>query len=460
MHRACAAVAACLVSAVLAAPALGAEATTIGERYADGLDSRLAAQRLADAARAVGYTSTGHVSGRLAADAWEDGLRSAVFGAFGHANAGLAHIDEGVGGGKDQYLIAGFLGDAGGDNMAFWSDYLPFADVDWMKLAVFAGCDTALSSDVFGSWLERARELGVDSVIGFRDLVFYPASCTSCDYSGNYVWTRFSTYARVGDPIRVALSKAVHDLTALEGSPDGWNTYSIGGSVADPGGVRLTPASDGAALTSKPFGIDPFDPLALAVTQRRALEVGGRSVRDHLTAEGVAYRLDDAGELTWLQAPASTRGVVALSAEAAREAAVRFLRAHVAAFDPAELALTADEPATHASGERLRRLTWRRSIDGIPGPAAITVEVDQRTGAVTYLSVARAAGSADGVAADREDAIAAARRAVEAHSRVTSAELDVWDRARWAVTFAGDGGDLARVTIDAATGELLSVRRT
>jgi len=150
--------AACVAFSVTSAAAFGAQATSIGERYDDGLDSRLAARYLADAARDVGYASSAHLSGRSAADAWDDGLRAAVFGVFGHANAGLAHLDEGAGGAKDQFLVAGFLGDTGPEHVAFWSDYLPFIDVDWMKLAVFAGCYTANYSEYQGSWPDKARE--------------------------------------------------------------------------------------------------------------------------------------------------------------------------------------------------------------------------------------------------------------------------------------------------------------
>ncbi len=458
------AAAASLTWAALASPALGAEATTIGERYADGLDSRLAAQRLADAARGVGYTATAHTSGRSAADAWDDGLDAAVFGVFGHANAGLAQTDEGAGGAPSQYLVAGFPGDTGGSNVALWSDYLPFLDVDWMKLAVFAGCDTALSSEWEGSWLDRARELGVDSVLAFRQLVFYPASCTTnCDYSGNYLWGRFSTYARAGDPVRTAISKAVADLTAKEGSGDGWESYVVGGSVANPGAVRITPAGDGQALTSKPLGIDPFDPLALTVTERRALTVEGQPVEDRATAEGVAYRLDADGDLIWLQAPASTRGTSELDDAAVRAAALRFLDEHVAAFDAGAQALTGTEAVAHAEGERLQRLTWRRMTGDVPAAERVTVEVDRRTGAVTFLSVARAGERLAGAPIAREAAIAAARTAADDAGTVQDARLDVWDRARWTVTFARDGGRVPavkKVTVDASTGDVVAVRST
>jgi len=252
-------------------------------------------------------------------------------------------------------------------------------------------------------------------------------------------------------------------LTAKEGSADGWDSYRIGGSVADPSVVRLTPASDGQGLTSKPLGIDPFDPFALTVTSQRAVTLAGHEMHDYTTAEGVEYRLDHRGELVWLQAPVATRGDLDLAPQEAEAAALRFLSAHVPAFDASSFRLISDEEIAHSADERLRRLTWRRKNDGTAGPAAITVEVDRRTGAVVFLAVARVQADAREPAVDRDAAISAARRALDGGGTLLDARLDVWDRARWIVTFedgAGPAPNVVRVSVDAITGEVHTIRRT
>lgn len=155
------------------------QAASIGNRYQDGLDSRFAAERFAQSTAALGYGSSSYTSGRSASDAWGDGLRSAVFGFFGHSNAGFAQVREGSTDPADEFLAAGLDGDVGAGNLSFWSEYLPFIDVDDMKLAIFGGCYTGYSSQDWGSFGAVGREKGVDSVVGFRGLVYYPANCTS-----------------------------------------------------------------------------------------------------------------------------------------------------------------------------------------------------------------------------------------------------------------------------------------
>lgn len=455
---------ACLLSTLViaAAPVAAQEAVTIGDRYDDGLDSRLSAQHLAGAARAVGYPSQAHTTGRSADDAWSDALGASVYGLFGHANAGLFQTDEGPTDPQDEFIAAGELTTLSTSvgNLWWWKDYLPFIDVEFVKFAVLAGCYTANTDPTTRSFLTMGRDLGIDSLVGFSDLVYYPASCTSCNYSGNLFWDRFADYAQAGNTVSVALAKARADLVSLEGNAGGWDTYRIGGGVANPGAVTLTPAGYGEGYNSKPYGIDPFDPLALSTAQRQAITVGNQQLTDVVTEEGVHYRLAEDDSLAFVWAPASQQGDIRLSEEQAQEAARAFVRRHVPWFDQLGLALVDQRPIGHVEGELLQQLTWRTTTDGGgPGPAMVTVEIDRRTGAVTYLSAARRAPNTTRFAVDRERALVAAR-AEAGEGDVVSVQREVWDRPRWIVTFAAGPADHARVTIDGQTGEVLSVVKT
>lgn len=453
----------CTAFAVPAMATAADPATMVGERYDDGLDSRLSAQHLAQAASAVGYAAATHASGRPAQAAWSDGLDATVYGLFGHANAGLFQTDETA---SDEFLAAGLFGAGGyGSNVRLWSDYLPFVDVDDMKLAILAGCYTANSDPDLGSFPQQGRELGIDSVVGFTGLVYYPANCTSCNYSGSLFWDRFSVYAGGGASVGTALSKAAADLRASEGDPGGWDSWYVGGAADFPAGVRLTPAGSGEPLNAKPFGIDPFDPLALSMTSSRSVTVDGRSYTDQETAEGVSLRREqESGDLVWLSAPVSTQGDEQLSADAARKQAVEFAESFVRWFEASSFVLTSQEDVSHIEGDSIERFTWRsRTPDGRPGPGAVTVELDRRTGAVVDFSAARVSPQHTAGTIDQATAVEAAMQTVRGEGRVTTVAQDVWERQRWTVTIEGAPGrtpDTARVVVDGRTGEVISVSRS
>lgn len=443
-----------------------ASSTMIARRFDDGLDSRLAGSSVSSALAALGYTTSTYANGRSAAAAFSDGKTSAVFGVFGHGNAGIVQTDEGPTDEEDEILAAGEIIDVNLGTWAFWSNYLHYLDVDDMRFAVFAGCYTANVDPIWRSFGDVGEQRGVDSIVGWTGLVYYPALCTSCDYSGNYFWSRFATYVRSNDTVATALAKARSDLVALEGNAGGWDAWKFDGAVASPGSVRLAPAGSGEALNSRPFGIDPFDLLELPVARRTAYDVEGREVVDVETTSGVGYRLDAVtGDLLWVGAPASTdESAPPMTTAEAERRAVEFAEAHLPWFRRAAGVEFVTEP-THEDGDALLGYRWRLRTPAGPGPAWVEVELDRRTGNVVYFSASRVAAAGEEVRMTRDDAVAAARRAAGAESAaLVSATTDVWHGPRWTVTLdrPGEGltPDYVQVVVDAATGDVLGVTST
>jgi hypothetical protein len=460
------AAAAVMTLALPPATATAVTATSVGNRYTDKLDSRWSAQRLAQASAALGYAAGVHTAGRTAGEAWNDGLGAGVFGLFGHANGGLFQLREGSTPAQDAYLVAGTQLDVAPlySNMRFFTEYLPVTDIDDMRLLVLAGCYTATTSASYGDFNAVAVEKGVDSVVSFPGLVYYPASeagtaSSATAYSGNYFWDRFAAHAQSGVSVSTALSRARTDLVAKEGSAGGWDRYVIRGSVASPGAVSLLPAGSGQALTSRPLGVAAFSSVQdLTVTSRSTAEGPDGPVTDVRTAEGVSYRLQNDGSLLDLTAPAAVTGPVVLDETAARDRAERFLLANLPGFD-ASWPLLAAEPVSHEDSDELALLRYRPRLAGQAGPQEITVEVDRRTGAVTYLG--RTSGSASDAtfAVTETEAIDAALGFLghdAAAARRITATADTWDSSRWTVVVdrgLADGlPDVDLVTIDAVTG--------
>ena len=506
------------------APTAGAYqpgATMNGGLFEDGLDTRLSAQRMGEAARRIGYESYWYF-GRSAADSWFDGRDSTVYGLFGHGTSGIVQTAEGVN--NDDHFILSGKADTPDPSLGtryFWKDYAPGLDVDDMKLAILAGCHTASDSSTWGNFGRMGRERGIDSTVSFADFVYYPGTCTgttNCSYAGNYFWERFAVYAEGGDTVGVALSKARQDLVTKEGSAKGWDSSVVFGSSDTPGDVRIAPAGEGQAWDSKPLGIDPFDPFGLTLTWARDILVEGTPYTDFVTSQGVSYRtidptsniqvagppgarsvpalmtgstgastapavMTDTGQVTnattpggtalptaprrglvWLQAPAATQGEVKLDKAAARGAALDFLSSYVDRFDREGFKLTERKRVSHLDGDELYSFTWRPQEEGRSGPAAVTAEVDRRTGAVVFLSAARPKDVASTeVTVSRQQAIGVAVEKAGA-GRVKEARADVWERPRWTVTI--DQGKeeptprLVEVTVDGVTGKVISTSRT
>ncbi len=424
-------------------------AITIGRLFNDTMDTRLSAQRVADALTTSGY-ATSYRGGRSATDTWSDGQRSAVLALFGHSNAAIFQTDEGPTDPEDEIIAAGTTGtltaqtntagatggllDAGVSivpaHWAFWKDYLPYVDVDDVLVAILAGCFTANTDPGLGNFLDVGRERGMDSLVGWTGLVFYPSGgCVDCNYSGNYFWDRFASYVPTGDTVSVALAKARADLVTKEGSAGGWDTWYVRGAAAFPADVRLAPASSGQPLNSKPFGIEPFHPLSLPIANASPTSIGGSQFTDVQAQGGVFYRLDPSGDLVALIAPSSTQGTAELTEQDALS----------------------------------RAWAWRSLLGGVPGPALLTIEVDARTGSVIYLVATDVKPEESAFALSRADAIRIAGRFATDWSRVDASQ-DVWGRPRWVVRLYRDRDarfpDVTEVLVDGVTGSILSVRKT
>lgn len=436
------------------------DSTAIARQFNDGLDSRYSARRFTEAAAALGYVSSAHTDGRLAGAAWDDSRRSAVFGFFGHANAGIAQVDEGPTDPEDHFLVAGTIGDVGADNVYFWSQLLPFLDLDDMRLAVFAGCDTANSDPYWGSWGAIGREKGVDSVVGFTDLVYYPVNCgADCNHYGNYFWDRFSVYVQSGDTVGNALSKARADLVTKEGSAGGWDKWYVSGAVPSPTSVRLTPAGPGQPFNSFPLGASSRS--AGATTQVGNVE--STSYTDSASPSGGLMRRGSGGELLLLTEPPSTSGAGQVTAAEARQVAEKFAESQLPGFI-GNFALVDEGPIRHQEGDLLRRFLWRPGMaGGVRGPTVVDVEVDLRTGNIAYYALARASGREGAFRLSRSEAEQIALAAAQA-GRVVDVTADIWERNRWTVTvdrgMRGPVPDNFGVTIDDATGQILRTAGT
>lgn len=447
------------------------EETSLGRRFNDGLDTRLSATAFRDAARSLGYTGTSYTAGRSADDAWTNGLDSGVFALFGHSNGGIFQTDEGPSDDQDAILAAGRTQDVLPlyANVRFFTEYLPYTDVDDMRLLILAGCDTAQAGQL-GDFNKVAVSRGVDSVISFSDLVYYPAttsgtSPSTTNYSGNYFWSRFSYHVTTGVTVSTALARARTDLVAKEGSAGGWDRYVIRGAVASPGAVKLKPAGEGEPWNSRPLATPQFATTAslTPVNTTTAQGPAGEPLTAVQTAEGVDYRLAADGSLIDLVGTPTTSGDVQLGAEEARAAAQEFLQRNVAGWD-ASWDLVAEQQVSHLEGDALTLLTWRPVQDGHAGAREVTVEIDRRTGAVTYLSSTQGAASSAAFAISPEEAIDAARAAIGNDRGTATAVADTWNASRWTVTvdrgLTGHPGaevpDVESVEIDARTGDVLS----
>lgn len=456
------------------------DARAVGKTFRDGLDTRHSAVALMNATRTLGYTSTAYSEGRSASEAWNDGKEAAVLGLFGHANAGLMRVGEAASEPDDEYITAGVIS---GEVLDFaygkvfeliglsytvkaWTEYLPFIDVDDVRLAILGGCYTANGDALFGDFEDAGAAVGVDALIAFTDLVYNPSNCgANCVSAGNYFWDRFSAHIATGVSAGVAMSQARTELVAREGNAWGWDKYRITGTVADPAGTVLAPSGAGQPLTSQPLGgVSPFTSVSSLTEKHRSVEqslLG--SVLSVASNEGVNFRRDmQTGRLIDLYAPASTQDVPMLLTPAEAESvALAFLEEEGLTVDA--WAMSGDL-TNHGDGQALASFAWREvRRDGVPGGRQVSVEVDRKTGALTYFAAVEAPSSA-AFSIDPSQAIEAALAvASDPSGRVTSTQ-DVWARPRYFVQI--DHGHINGVPIvevievDGQTGEVLGQRST
>lgn len=446
------------VAGTLGSPAAAEESRAIGDRYLDAMDTRHSASAIANMARGAGYDATAATDGRTADQAWSEALNSSLFAFFGHADAGILQVKDRAGVDNDEYLGAGTTGDVLPvyANYRFWSEFVPYVDVDDMRLAIFGGCKTAGSHETRGDLDEVAVARGVDAVVSFSKLVYFPSGCSSCVYSGNYFWDRFATHYGGGATLGVALSRARTDIVNKEGGAAGWGSYRIAGSVAAPGSVKLRPQGSGEPMTSQPLGTSPYTLGSLTVTETRSLPGGEIEQR---TSEGVLLRRDSNGHVIDVWAPSAVEGPAVVTADTLRATSRTFV-ADVAGGSGWTLVAEAED--SHLDGEQLSRFTWRR--DG-SRPQIVDVEVDRRTGAVTYLGWAMAPDVAGGVP---DVSASDAEQIALTHAGPGAETLDVepvtWGRHLWLVRTRDDrergplGPQYQEVLVDAVTGEL--VRRS
>jgi hypothetical protein len=458
---------------LFAPPAYAANEVSLGRRYDDGLDTRLSALHLRDAAASIGYTAGASTIGRTANDAWSDGLNSAVFGLFGHANGGVFQVDEGPTDLEDPWLFAGRSTDVLPltPNMRSFSEYLPFADVDDMRLLILAGCDTAQQSG-YGDFAAVAEAKGIDAVVVFPELVYYPsttpgAAIGTTDYAGNYFWGRFAYHATTGADVRTSLARARTDLVTKEGAASGWDLFVVEGAVANPGAVRLTPADNGQLLDSDPAATTAYSSFSnLSVTDLAVTEgVAGEQLTTAQTAEGVTVRRHTDGTVLDAVGVPSRQGAVTLSLEASRSLAATFVSTQAGASATA-WQLVDERTATHGGGETLAAFTWRPTVGSVAaGPGRIDVEIDRRTGAVVYYAASRPTSEPDVVEPrlTQAEALAVVAEFASTAGADVDAELASWDRPTWTVTVdrGHDGAvpDVDRFVLDAVTG-LVTARLT
>jgi hypothetical protein len=413
------------------------------------LETRPAAQAFGDAMSAIGYANTTDLDGETAQQGWVNGSNAQVFGWFGHADFDKLVLDDPTPG-TDLYTTGQLHSAnyavytvAGAANVRAWWAYQPEL-ADDMKVAVLGGCHTAAQPTDGNSWFLVSRLIGVDSVVGFSDLIFSPSDPGGTG-SGTYFWQRFSAYAQAGYMVRDALSLARADLFATQGNNWGYDQWAVGGAATDPGAVRFTPASAGALnvfgwnfIPQPPVATARLDLRSLTVTRQTPATAGGDTFTDHETAEGVSYRLDQNWDLVNFVAPATASGDSRISDDQALAAATDFAAAHVSWFDEHSFAVTAERKAEHFMGDSLLAVEWRpEDAAGVAGPAAVRAEVDLRTGNVVALTAQRADPAGAAFDVTRDEAITAARAALGgASGPVEAVTQDRWRGPRWTVRIA------------------------
>ena len=431
-----------LLSAVAgaAAPAQGARVSAwlIAKRWAKGpIDTRLSADSLARALAGMGYRTHTADNGLSAASAFKVAPTAGVYAIFAHAQAGsVATTDRGNGLKSTDYdaidALAGKFPYNPGHTLS-WDQY-PAGRLDRLRVAILAGCETAATAPAkygWGNFLSEGRALGVDAVVGFRNLIFNPIK--NVPQSGNYFWVRFSAYVRRGATLRGALSRARADLFRHEGHNWGYQSFAIGGSARNPGAIKLRQVRRGNK--------DLRRGRAMIVRDRR---------------QGVVEYSSDA----------STSGHPWVDSRRARDAAVAFLTRKVRWFGRSKMHVVTEAPASHAPGEVLTELTFRSTMEGRPGPRSADAEVDRRSGSVVY------AAAVDGHPSrakrryknSRAGAIANARFVTGDRNGGVTASADIFRNARWTVTLLDlDQSFLPfayQVTINASNGRVQEIVHT
>lgn len=366
---------------LLPSAASAEDASSLGYVAPDGLDTRLAAKAISEAAAAVGYTAHTHLNGQTPTEAWNSMRDSQVVAWFAHSAPGYVTTKDNADPYQRQYIVSGATPMERvlpAPNTRAWLEYRPYLDVDDVKLAILAGCRTALKNEVSQDHFpEVGKHVGIDSLVTYRQDVFFPGGNTAT--SGNYYWQRAANYLANGQPIRRALDWARSDLQAKEGSAQGWGSYLITGTVTSPEEVRLTGTKAGQASTSNLLAALPIDlsPLAVPVS----LTSGSLLVTED--PNGTVTRRDpSSGRVVDVLATPTKAGLVSFTDDALVQRASQFT-SDLIGESVSSWASTSSE-VSHVPGQDALMVEWRTAH------RLITAEVDKRSGAVTYWNDAQA----------------------------------------------------------------------
>jgi Peptidase propeptide and YPEB domain. len=233
--------------------------------------------------------------------------------------------------------------------------------------------------------------------------------------------------------------------------------------------VKIKPAGAGELLNAKPIATasyKSFDDLT-PVSTATVTNPDGDEVADVSTEEGVRFLRAADGHVVHAVAVPSTSGEVTLTDTQATQAAEAFAARNTAGFAN-DWKLVEHTQVSHVEGDAITLLRWRPLTAGHPGSREVTIEIDNRTGAVVYYGASRGAAQAASFQVTAGEAIAAARAAIGDDRGTAEAVADTWNRSRWTVTIdrglTGEPGlqvpDVEQVEIDAVTGQVISRTKT
>jgi hypothetical protein len=104
--------------------------------------------------------------------------------------------------------------------------------IHYIRLMIFAGCETAVSAGTRNLIQYAKNTNGVDSTVGWNPLVYWPHANT---------WaTRMAVYLSAGNTVNSSLFSAGLDVKNTWGSAMGWDQWS-----SLNGGIKVIPAAYG-----------------------------------------------------------------------------------------------------------------------------------------------------------------------------------------------------------------------
>lgn len=194
----------------------------------------------------MGYSANNRLN-QSAQTAYNQYGNCAIFSLYGHGavkpRAGYMKFP------NNSYLIAG----VGGENNQHPNYYISTYQnqINKVLLAIFAGCHTANTdpgddqgNNKQGNLILMSANKGVDSVIGFQQMIYYPPD--NSDHYGNYFFMRFWMYTNFNNTLAHSLVYARDDLYSLYNQYYGFNSFHFAGQSQTPGAIRLYPVRYGS----------------------------------------------------------------------------------------------------------------------------------------------------------------------------------------------------------------------